>query len=131
MSLKTNPFNQIGINQAYPQYSQILLSIKQTNAPNVMSTPFLIFTKPMHQKDMMTPLHVVSVFLMKAVFTQHVTVMSVKKALTQLGVTVPKGQSYGKESLMILLGKELFGKGKLRRKEETKVISKDNLVLVE
>ena len=24
-----------------------------------------------------------------------VTVMSVKKALTQLGVTVPKGQSYG------------------------------------
>ena len=79
----------------------------------------------------MTPLHVVSVFLMKAVFTQHVTVMSVKKALTQLGVTVPKGQSYGKESLMILLGKELFGKGKLRRKEETKVISKDNLVLVE
>ena len=41
-----------------------------------------------------------------------VTVMSVKKVLTQLGVTVPKGQSYGKESLVILLGKELFGKEK-------------------
>ena len=60
-----------------------------------------------------------------------VTVMSVKKALTQMGVTVPKGQSYGKESLVILLGKELFGKGKVRTKDETKVISKDNLVLVE
>ena len=53
--------------------------------------------------------------------------MNFKKALTQLGVTVPKGQSYGKESLVILLGKELFGKGKVRRKDETKVISKDNL----
>ena len=57
--------------------------------------------------------------------------MSVKKALTQLGVTVHKGQSYGKESLVILLGKELFGKGKVRRKDETKVITKDNLVLAE
>ena len=60
-----------------------------------------------------------------------VTVMSVKKVLTQLGVTVPKGQSYGKESLVILLGKELFGKGKVRRKDETKVIAKDNLELAE
>ena len=45
--------------------------------------------------------------------------MSAKKALTQLGVTVPKGQSYGKESLEILQGKERFGKGKV------KIISKD------
>lgn len=60
-----------------------------------------------------------------------VTVITVKKALTQLGVTVLKGPSYGKESLVILLGKELFGKSKVRRKDETKVISEDNLVLVE
>ena len=63
MPLETNPFNQIGINQAYQQYSQTLLSIKQTNAPNVMSTPFLIFTVPMHEKDMITPLHVVFCFV--------------------------------------------------------------------
>ena len=74
---------------------------------------------------------ITALFFLKAKKLSDVTVTSVKKALTQFGVTVPKGQSYGKESLVILLGKELFGKGKVRRKDETKVISKDNLVLVE
>ena len=74
---------------------------------------------------------ITALFFLTVKKLSDVTVMSVKKALTQLGVTVPKGQSYGKESLVILLGKELFGKGKVRRKDETKVISKDNLVLVE
>ena len=61
MSLETNPFNQIGINQACQQYSLLLLLIKQTkfNALNVISTLFLILTAPMHQKDTITPLHVV------------------------------------------------------------------------
>ena len=74
---------------------------------------------------------ITALFFLNAKKLSDVTVMSVKNALTQLGVTVPKGKSYGKESLVILLGKELFGKGKVRRKDETKVISKDNLVLVE
>ena len=74
---------------------------------------------------------ITALFFLTVKKLSDVTVMSVKKALTQLGVTVPKGQSYGKESLVILLGKELFGKGKVRRKDETKVIAKDNLVLAE
>ena len=74
---------------------------------------------------------ITALFFLNAKKLSDVTVVSVKKALTQLGVTVPKGQSYGKESLVILLGKELFGKGKVRRKDETKVITKDNLVLAE
>ena len=63
MSLETNPFYQIGINQAYEQ-----LLIKQTNAPNVMSTPFLIFTTPVHQNGMITSLHVVFCFLDESSF---------------------------------------------------------------
>ena len=59
------------MNHAYQQNSEILLLIKQTNAPNVMSTPFLIFTAPMHQKDMITTLHVVFCFLDESSF--HVT----------------------------------------------------------
>ena len=61
MSLETNPFYQIGINQACQQYSLILLLITQTkfNARNATSTLFLIFTAPIHQKDKITPLHVV------------------------------------------------------------------------
>ena len=74
---------------------------------------------------------ITALFFLNVKKLSDVTVMSVKKALTQLGVTVPKLQSYGKESLVILLGKELFGKGKVRRKDETKVIAKDNLVLAE
>ena len=64
MSLETNPFDQIGINQACQQYSLLLLLIKQTkvNALNVISTLFLILTAPMHQKDTITPLHVVFPF---------------------------------------------------------------------
>ena len=52
---------------------------------------------------------ITALFFLHAKKLSDVTVMSVKKALTQLGVTVPKGQSYDKESLVILLGKELFG----------------------
>ena len=68
---------------------------------------------------------ITALFFLNVKKLSDVTVMSVKKALTQLGVTVPK------ESLVILPGKELFGKGKVRRKDETKVIAKDNLVLAE
>ena len=76
MSLETNLLYQKGINQARQQYSLILLLIKQTkfNALNVISTLFLIFTAPMHQKDTITPLHVL---LMKAVFTQHLATFNV------------------------------------------------------
>ena len=61
MSLETNLLYQKGINQACQQYSLILLLIKQTkfNALNVISTLLLIYTAPMHQKDTITPLHVV------------------------------------------------------------------------
>ena len=88
--------------------------------------PFFAFFEISHTFASITAL-----FFLNAKKLSDVTVMGVKKVLTQLGVTVPKGQSYGKESLVILLGKDLFGKGKVWRKDETKVISKDNLVLVE
>jgi len=69
VSLETNPFYQTGIYQAHQQNSQIVLLIKQTNALNLMSTPFLIFsTAPMHQKGMITPLHVVFCFLDESSF---------------------------------------------------------------
>ena len=68
VSLETNPFYQIGMNQAYQKNSQILLFIKQTNAPNVMSTPFLIFTTTMQQKGMIMPSHVVFCFLDESSF---------------------------------------------------------------
>ena len=61
---QTPSIRQIGINQAYEQ-----LLIKQKNAPNVMSTPFLIFTTPsIHQKGMITPVHVVFCFLDESSF---------------------------------------------------------------
>ena len=70
VSLETKPFYQIGINQACQQYCLILLLIKQTkfNALNVISTLFLIFTALMHQKDTITPLHVVSCSLDESSF---------------------------------------------------------------
>lgn len=54
----------------------------------------------------------------------------IKKSLTEIGVTVGRGQTYSKENLLVLLGKELFDKGKLKRIDKTKVITKENLVLV-
>ena len=38
-------------------------------------------------------------------------------------MTVPKGQSYSKEGSVIRLGKELFAKGKIKRVDDTKVIT--------
>ena len=54
---------------------------------------------------------ITALFFLNAKKLSDVRVMSVKNALTQLGVTVPKGKSYGKESLVILLGKEPFWQG--------------------
>ena len=61
---------------------------------------------------------ITALFYLKAKKLSDITVMSVKKQLTKLGVTFPKGQSYSKEALVILLGKELFNKGKVKRIDE-------------
>ena len=57
-------------------------------------------------------------------------VVTIKKELKSLGVSLPSSQSYGREQMVLLLGKELFAKGKVKRKDSGKVITKDNLVLV-
>jgi len=59
-------------------------------------------------------------------------VVAIKKELISLGVRLPSGQSYSTEQMVILLGKELFVKGKVKRKDSGKAITiyKDNRVLV-
>jgi len=57
-------------------------------------------------------------------------VVTIKKELTSLGVRLPSGQSYSRGQMVLLLGKETFAKGKVKRKDSGKVINKDNLVLV-
>ena len=54
-------------------------------------------------------------------------VVTIKK---ELGVRLPSGQSYSREQMVLLLGKELFAKGKVKRKDSGKVITKDNLFVV-
>ena len=68
-------------------------------------------------------------FFLKARKLDEVKLINIKKALTSLGVTSPKGQNFSKEHYAILLGKELFDKGKVRRIDEGKVITKSNLEL--
>ena len=53
-------------------------------------------------------------------------VITIKNELTLLRVRLPSGQSYSREQMVLLLSKELF----LKRKDSRKVITKDNLVLV-
>ena len=50
-------------------------------------------------------------------------VVMIKKELTSLGVRVPGGQSLSREQMVLLLGKELFAKGKVKRKDSGKVIT--------
>ena len=57
-------------------------------------------------------------------------VVMIKKELTSLGVRLPSGQSYSREQMVLLLGKELFAKGKIKRKDSGKVITKDILFVV-
>ena len=52
-----------------------------------------------------------------------VKLINIKEALTS-----PKGQNFSKEHYAILLGKELFNKGEVRRIDEGKVITKSNLI---
>ena len=68
-------------------------------------------------------------FFLKARKLDDVKLINIKKALTSLGVTSPKGQNFSKEHYAILLGKELFNKGKVRRIDEGKFITKSNLIL--
>jgi len=56
-------------------------------------------------------------------------VVRIKKELISLGIRLPSGQSYSREQMVLLLGKEPFAKGKIKRKDSGKVITKDNLVL--
>jgi len=50
--------------------------------------------------------------------------------VVSVGVRLPSGQPYNKEQMVVLLGKELFAKRKVKRKDPAKVFTKDNLVLV-
>ena len=75
---------------------------------------------------------ITGLFYLKATkVVSDVKVITVKKELTTLGIRLPSSQSFTKESLIVLLGKELFKKGKVKRKNSEKIISKDNLVLVD
>lgn len=73
---------------------------------------------------------ITGVFYLKTTKLSDVKVMTVKKKLTTLGIRLPSSQLFTKESLVVLLGKERFKKGKVKSKNSGKVISKDNLVLV-
>ena len=75
---------------------------------------------------------ITGLFYLKATKIGDLKVVSVKKELTctSLGVRLPSGQPYNKEQMVVLLGKELFAKGKVKRKDPAKVTTKDNLVLV-
>ena len=74
---------------------------------------------------------ITGLFYLKATKVSDVKVITVKKELTILGIRLPSSQSFTKESLIVLLGKELFKKGKVKRKISEKIISNDNLVLVD
>ena len=73
---------------------------------------------------------ITALFYLKASKIADVKVMSLKKELTSLGIRT-SGQTFSKEQILVLLGKELFAKGKVRRKDPKKVITKDNLVLID
>lgn len=72
---------------------------------------------------------IAGLFYLKAKNIGDVNMVTIKKSLTEIGVTIARGQTYSKENLIVLLGKELFDKGKLKRIEKTKVFTKENLVL--
>ena len=72
---------------------------------------------------------IAGLFYLKAKNIGDVNMVKIKKSLTEIGVTIARGQTYSKENLIVLLGKELFDKGKLKRIDKTKVITKENLVL--
>jgi hypothetical protein len=55
--------------------------------------------------------------------------MPIKKELTSLGIR-PSSQTFTEAQMVVLLGKELFANWKIRRKDPEKVITKDNLVLI-
>ena len=74
---------------------------------------------------------ITGLFYLKATKVSGVKVITVKKELTTLRIRLPSNQSFTKESLIVLLGKELFKKGKVKRKNSEKIISKDNLVLID
>ena len=57
-------------------------------------------------------------------------VVTIKDELKLLRVRLPSGQSYSREQMVLLLGKELFAKRKVKRKDSGKVITKNNPLLV-
>ena len=72
---------------------------------------------------------ITALFYLKASKIADVRVMSIKKELTSLGIRT-NSQTFTKEQMVVLLGKELFAKGKVTRKDPEKVITKDILVLI-
>ena len=63
---------------------------------------------------------ITGLFYLKATKVSDVKVITVKKELTTLGIRLPSSQSFAKESLIVLLGKQLFKKGKVKRKNSEK-----------
>ena len=58
--------------------------------------------------------------------------ITLRKTIIQLGLPGLKtGHKYSKENLAVLIGKELYSKGKVKRIDENKVVSKDNLKIAE
>lgn len=75
------------------------------------------------------PMQLKQHFFLKARKLEDVKIMNIKKELTILEVTAPKGQNFTQENYAVLLGKELFDKGEVKRINEGKVITKTNVVL--
>lgn len=69
-----------------------------------------------------------AIFYLKVKKLSEVNTTRLKKEVASLGVKFPKGTMPPKEQLAFLLGKELLANGKLKRKDTSKVISRDNLV---
>jgi hypothetical protein len=72
---------------------------------------------------------ITALFFLKASKIADVRAMPIKKELTSLGIRT-SCQTFTKEQMVVLLGKELFANWKIRRKDPEKVITKDNLVLI-
>ena len=70
-----------------------------------------------------------ALFVLKARKLDDIKLINIKKVLTSLGVPLPKVQHFTYENYAILLGKEFFAWGAVRRIDEWKVSTKSSLVL--
>ena len=69
---------------------------------------------------------VTTLFYLKAAQVNELSIANLKKD-TRLGVSMPKG-GMEKENLAVIIGKELFTKGLVKRKDERNIITKGNLI---